>query len=99
MGAPAVSYVVPVRDEVENVGPLLERLEEAIAATEGGAEAIFVDDGSRDGTGAALAAALAGRPWLRVLALRRAAGKSAALAAGFERARGPRVVTLDGDLQ
>ena len=99
MGAPAVSFVVPVRDEVENVGPLLARLEEAVAAVEGGAEALFVDDGSRDGTGAALAAALAARPWLRAISLRRAAGKSAALAAGFERARGARVVTLDGDLQ
>jgi dolichol-phosphate mannosyltransferase len=99
MEPPRVSFVVPVRDEAESVAPLVLRLEATIGALAGGAEAIFVDDGSADGTARALAEAAATRPWLRVLALRRGAGKSAALAAGFARARGERIVTLDGDLQ
>lgn len=104
--AVAVSFVVPLRDEEENVGPLVEAIEAVRGAAAGAlgggeAEAIFIDDGSADGTAGALVAAAAapGRGWARVIRLRRPSGKSAALAVGFERARGRAVVTLDGDLQ
>jgi dolichol-phosphate mannosyltransferase len=94
----SVSFVIPVRDEADNVAPLLERLGPVVARLEG-AEAIFVDDGSRDATRRLLSEAAAGRPWLRVFSLGRPLGKSAALAAGFRAARGDWIVTLDGDLQ
>jgi glycosyltransferase involved in cell wall biosynthesis len=62
-------------------------------------ELIFVDDGSEDGTGEYLEELAEGREDLIVVRLGRNVGKSAALAAGFERTRGESVVTLDGDGQ
>lgn len=52
--AVALSVVVPVKDEVENVGPLVREIASALAGEN--AEIIFIDDGSRDGTGDALRA-------------------------------------------
>jgi glycosyltransferase involved in cell wall biosynthesis len=97
--APDLSVVVPLYNEEENL-PLLER---EIVATLGGAglayELIFVDDGSTDGSLAALRLLAATNPAIRILRHRRNAGQSAALAAGFRAARGAIVVTLDADLQ
>src|SRR5207237_5870085 len=62
-------------------------------------ELICVDDGSRDGSAAALEAIAAERPWLKPLYLIRNYGQSAALQAGFDAAQGEIIVTLDGDLQ
>lgn len=97
--APEISLVVPVYNEEENV-PLLAR-EIAAALAPGGHsyEVVWVDDGSTDGSPAALAALAAGDPRHRVLRMRRNSGQSAALGAGFDAARGEVVVTLDADLQ
>lgn len=96
----AVSIVIPVRDELENVAPLVERLAPLQGRIGKPVEAVFVDDGSRDGTAAAVEAARgADRPWVRLVELRRPSGKAVALAAGFAHARGAAIVTLDGDLQ
>ncbi len=62
-------------------------------------EAIFVDDGSTDGTFAALTRLHAANDEVRIVRLRRNFGKAAALQAGFEEAQGDVVVTIDGDLQ
>ena len=62
-------------------------------------EAVFVDDGSTDGTFAALTRLHAQTDNTRVVRLRRNFGKAAALAAGFAQAQGETVVTIDGDLQ
>src|SRR5881394_4412174 len=62
-------------------------------------ETIFVDDGSTDGTFAALTRLHATATNVRVVRLRRNFGKAAALVAGFDQARGETVVTIDGDLQ
>src|SRR3954470_507688 len=62
-------------------------------------ELICVDDGSRDGSAAALESLAAERPWLKPLYLIRNYGQSAALQAGFDAAHGEIIVTLDGDLQ
>ncbi len=62
-------------------------------------EIIVVDDGSRDGTPAVLAARAAACPALRVLTLARNTGQSAAMACGFAHARADKVVSLDGDGQ
>jgi dolichol-phosphate mannosyltransferase len=94
-----ISVVVPVRNEEETLGFLYEELLAALEPLDRPWEAIFVDDGSTDGSFAALTRLHAGRPNVRVVRLRRNFGKAAALSAGFEQAHGDVVVTIDGDLQ
>jgi glycosyltransferase involved in cell wall biosynthesis len=94
-----LSVVVPVLDERDAIGPLLEEVAAACEALDGTWEVIVVDDGSTDGTCERLAALREVHPALRVLRLRRNFGKSAALQAGFAASAGRRVVTLDGDGQ
>lgn len=95
----ALSVVIPVFNEVENVAPLAERLRAAIEGFSGGVEILFVDDGSADGTLAALRRAQAADPRIRILHFRSNLGQTAAMEAGFHYSRGKAVVTLDGDLQ
>jgi len=96
---PSVSIVIPVYNEGANLPELIDRIDAAMSPTGRAFELILVDDGSRDGSQAALAGLAQARPWLRPLALIRNYGQSTALQAGFDHARGERVVTLDGDLQ
>jgi dolichol-phosphate mannosyltransferase len=94
-----ISVVVPVRDEEHTVDALHEQL---VAALEGRGEqweTVFVDDGSRDGTHGALVRLHDRAENVKVVRLRRNAGKAAALDAGFREAEGDVVVTIDGDLQ
>jgi hypothetical protein len=93
-----LSVVVPVKDERDNVRPMVGRLADALR---GGLpwEAVFVDDGSTDGTFAELARLAAEDRRVRVVRLRRNFGQSAALQAGFDHAAGDVIVTMDGDLQ
>lgn len=95
---PALSIVVPMRNEAGNVGPLLAEIEAACASS-GTFEVIVVDDGSADATAAELAASLAARPWLTVLRHRASGGQSAAIRTGILAARAPVIATLDGDGQ
>jgi len=97
--APEVSVVVPVFNERDNLPPLLAEIEPVMDATGRRYEVIFVDDGSTDGSAEALASLRTGRSTVRVLTFERNAGQTAAMAAGFEAARGEIVVTLDADLQ
>ena len=94
-----ISVVVPVHDEELSVALLYEQLEAALEPGGEPWEAVFVDDGSTDGTFAALTRLHARTPNTKVVRLRRNFGKSAALAAGFANAQGETVVTIDGDLQ
>ena len=96
---PWLSVVVPLRDEEDSLEPLHRELDAALVDVAGGVELIFVDDGSRDGSRARLRALAARDPRVRVLALDRNHGQSAALDAGFRAARGQVVVTLDADGQ
>ena len=92
---PALSVVIPLYNEEENV-PVLQR--ELASALDGlDYEIVFVDDGSRDATRARIAPDAAGR--IRVLAFEKNAGQSAAMYAGLHAARGRTVALLDGDLQ
>jgi dolichol-phosphate mannosyltransferase len=95
---PAVSVVVPVRNEAENIAPLLG---EIAAALEGqwAFEVVYVDDGSSDGTAAELTRLQALHPFLRRLRHAQSCGQSAAVRSGVKAARAPLVVTLDGDGQ
>jgi len=91
-----LSVVIPVKDERDNVRPLVERVKGALRGYSW--ELILVDDGSKDGTNEELAAA-AGDPRVKVVRLRRNFGQSAATQAGFDAATGDVIATLDGDLQ
>jgi dolichol-phosphate mannosyltransferase len=95
---PAVSVVVPVRNEAENVRPLAD---EIAAALNGRCnfELIYVNDGSSDGTAAALDALKAERSWLRQIKHATSCGQSAAVRSGVAAARAPLIATLDGDGQ
>ncbi|HET6573807.1 MAG TPA: glycosyltransferase family 2 protein [Fimbriiglobus sp.] len=93
-----LSVVIPVKDERANVRPLVERLRDSLRDGPPW-EAVFVDDGSTDGTHLELATAAAEDSRVRVVRLRRNFGQSAALQAGFDHAAGDVVVTMDGDLQ
>ena len=95
--AVALSIVVPVKDEAENVAPLAREIARAIAGED--AEIVFVDDGSTDATAQALKALKAEMPTLRVISHGRNIGQSRAIRSGVRAARGPLVVTLDGDGQ
>ena len=94
-----ISVVVPVHDEDRSVELLYDELRAALEPVDRPWEAVFVDDGSTDGSFAALTRLNAGQPNVRVVRLRRNFGKAAALAAGFRHATGDVVVTIDADLQ
>ena len=94
-----ISVVVPVHEEERSVALLYEELQAALDPLADPWEAVFVDDGSTDGSFAALTRLHSSAGNVRVVRLRRNFGKSAALAAGFAQARGDVVVTIDADLQ
>ncbi len=96
--APILSIVVPVRNESENIVPLVEEIH---AALDGGAafEVIYVNDGSDDGTAAKLDETCARFPLLRVVTHEDSCGQSTAIRSGVEAAQGVWIVTLDGDGQ
>jgi dolichol-phosphate mannosyltransferase len=94
---PAVSVIVPVRNEAENVAPLVAEIAAALAGRL--FEVIYVNDGSTDGTDAELKRLMAQHPWLRQVRHAHSCGQSAALRTGMAAARAPIIVTLDGDGQ
>lgn len=95
---PRLSVVVPVHNEADNVGPLID---EIVAALDGSIEyeMVFVDDGSTDATGERLREAAARTDRLRIIRHPRCAGQSAGIASGVKAARAPVIATLDGDGQ
>ena len=97
--APALSLVVPVYNEEENVGALHAELGRIAGELARPYEIVFVNDGSRDGTLARLEALAAADPHLHIVDLDGNFGEAAALSAGFAHARGAVIVTLDGDGQ
>jgi glycosyltransferase involved in cell wall biosynthesis len=95
----SLSIVIPLFNEQPSLAALYERLAVALRGMPGEAELIFVDDGSSDGSFAALVELAERDARVRPLRLRAHCGKAAALRAGFESARGDVVVTMDADLQ
>ena len=91
--------VVPMYDEEAVLPFFLERLRAELDRLGAEYEVIAVDDGSKDGTPAVIQAAQPRWPQLRLIRLLRNSGHQAALSAGYERARGAYVVTMDADLQ
>jgi glycosyltransferase involved in cell wall biosynthesis len=95
---PAVSVVVPVRNEAGNIGTLVAEIGKALDR-QWRFEAVFVNDGSSDGTEAELKRLMALYPWLRRVRHKQSCGQSCAVRSGVAAARAPLVVTLDGDGQ
>lgn len=93
MHSPALSVVIPLFNEEENVRILQDELATSLRALD--YEIIFVDDGSADATVAKIATGAR----VRILRFTRNAGQSAAMYAGLHAARGATLVLLDGDLQ
>jgi glycosyltransferase involved in cell wall biosynthesis len=94
-----ISLVIPVCDEQDSLGTLLDEIDQTARRANLELEAIFVDDGSRDGSWPVIAALANTHPWVQGIRFRRNFGKAAALSAGFRAARGELILTLDADLQ
>jgi len=98
--SPDISVVIPVYNEEEGLPFLFERLYPALDALGRSYEVVFVDDGSRDRSVAALREQFQRRPDVtRVVVLARNAGQHLAILAAFQQTRGRYVITLDADLQ
>jgi glycosyltransferase involved in cell wall biosynthesis len=98
----ALTWLIPVFDEEESVGPIHARITEVMAAGPEpyrSYEILFVDDGSRDASLRVCQDLAAKDSRVVVVQFRRNFGKTAALHAGFKLARGRRVVTIDADMQ
>jgi glycosyltransferase involved in cell wall biosynthesis len=96
---PAMSIVVPVYNEEESVLPLFQRIENACKPLDKPYEIIFVDDGSRDRTFDILEGVHKLDSRVKVIRFRKNFGQTAAMAAGFQYARGEVIISMDGDLQ
>ena len=94
-----LTALIPVRNEVENMEPLLDELVPVLEGLGKTYEVILVDDGSTDGTYETLCQLRPRFPHVHLIKLAAAYGKTAALVAGWDRARGKIIVIMDGDLQ
>lgn len=99
LGNPVYSVVIPMKNEAENIVPLLTELDRVMGEVGAPWELIYVNDGSTDTTETVLKREQASRPHLHIVKLAKNYGQSAALSAGFERVSGEFVITLDGDGQ
>jgi glycosyltransferase involved in cell wall biosynthesis len=97
VSAPTISVVAPVHNEVDNLEAVAEEITRALAAFS--FELILVDDGSTDGSWAIIRGIAARDPRVVGLRLARNFGQTAALAAGFDAARGELIASIDADLQ
>jgi dolichol-phosphate mannosyltransferase len=95
---PEISVVVPVKNEADNIRPLIEEIVRALKGRER-FEIVYVDDGSTDDTPTLLKTLRAQVPELRAVRHAKNSGQSAAIHTGVTAARGALVVTLDGDGQ
>jgi glycosyltransferase involved in cell wall biosynthesis len=96
---PAISVIVPLFNEVDNVAPLTRQILTALKDEPRALELVLVDDASTDGTWEQIIAANKMDPRVRGLRHARNAGQSAALWTGFRGSHAPIIMTLDGDLQ
>ncbi len=97
--APEISVFLPVYNEEPNLLPLHAKLEEALARLDRSAEIIYVDDGSSDGSLRILREIAKRDERVRVVALKRNYGQTAAMAAGIDAAHGDVLIPMDADLQ
>lgn len=95
----AISVVVPVYNEEENLEELIGRLTSVLNALKQPFEIIFVDDGSKDRSVEILKQAIQKNPAIKLVRFNRNYGQHSAIFAGFAQARGETIVTIDADLQ
>ncbi len=96
---PLISIVAPCYNEAESVTLFTETVMGVIAEGDFDWELVFIDDGSKDETGAILLALADKYPEIRVVAFSRNFGKEAAMTAGLDYAKGDAVIVMDVDLQ
>ncbi|WAC08922.1 MAG: glycosyltransferase family 2 protein [Thermodesulfobacteriota bacterium] len=99
METPRISVVIPVYNEEGNLPELFRELTEVLEKLSVSFEIIFIDDGSKDRSGAILRGFALQDGRVRIIFFQKNFGQSAAFAAGFRSARGEIVVTMDADLQ
>ena len=97
--APEISVFLPVYNEEPNLRPLHAKLDDALKRLNRTAEIIYVDDGSTDGSLKVLREVAASDKRVRVVALKRNYGQTAAMAAGIDAAHGEVLIPMDADLQ
>src|SRR5215211_1571083 len=97
--SPAISIFLPVFNEEPNLLPLHAKIDEALRSLGQSAEIVYVDDGSSDGSLKILREIAQLDPRVRVVALRRNYGQTAAMAAGIDAASGNVLIPMDADLQ
>jgi glycosyltransferase involved in cell wall biosynthesis len=95
----AISIVIPVYNEEENIKELHTKLSDVLPTVTENYEIIFVDDGSSDNSFAHLKELNNEDESVKVIKFRRNFGQSAALSAGFDYSKGDIIITMDGDLQ
>ncbi len=94
-----LSVVIPVFNEAENLQPFYKKLKEALSKFSHEYEIIFVDDGSSDNSSEVLKKTASGDQRVLLIKFNRNYGQTQALYAGFQKAKGDIIVTLDADLQ
>ena len=99
VGMVEISVIIPCYNEEEGIDPLFTRLLPVLAATLRPWEIIAVNDGSKDGTLAALQRLAATNPAIKIVDLARNEGQTAALQAGFDYSKGEIIIPMDADLQ
>jgi polyisoprenyl-phosphate glycosyltransferase len=99
LARPALSVVIPIYNEDDNLPALHARLSEVLLVQGETYEIVFVDDGSRDGSLELLRAFAATDPHVQLIELARNFGHQVAISAGLDHARGEGVIVMDADLQ
>ncbi len=94
-----ISIIVPVYNERDNLGPFLAALTQTLDSSGEDYEILLIDDGSTDGSGAYMMTLPAHNPRIRVIQFRRNFGQTAAMAAGFDYAKGNILIPMDADMQ
>ena len=94
-----ISLIVPVYYECENIAAFADSLRAALDPTGEDYEIVFINDGSTDGSEALLDAMPDADPRIRVIHFRKNFGQTAAMAAGFDHAKGDIMIPLDADMQ
>jgi len=94
-----ISIIIPVYNESESIGYLLDEVINVMSSHEFNFELIVVNDGSKDNTYQVLKELTLKIKELSVISLRKNYGQTAAMSAGFDNSKGDIVITLDGDLQ